>query len=130
MSKKICPKCKNKCESDDMFCMNCGAKLSPVAVAEHHSIPTETKSIEKKICPKCHNKIEAGDLFCMNCGYKVDSVTDVKPEIVSPDLTSKPEARESTEASGTLKIKLTEGINNEPLSPDIEQYFRNPGDLN
>ena len=47
-----CPKCKDKVDSDEMFCSNCGFRL-------------------KIECPKCQKINSYKDKFCKKCGNKL-----------------------------------------------------------
>ncbi len=55
---KPCPSCKAMCGADDVFCINCGARL-------------QQEAPQKKICPNCSRENKATAKFCIGCGTKL-----------------------------------------------------------
>ena len=53
VTRNRCEKCGNVCGEDDLYCINCGNKLTP-----------------EYLCSKCNSKVEKEDIFCNNCGER------------------------------------------------------------
>lgn len=58
---KICPKCNNICDKEDLFCNKCGCKFT---------IPEKE---QKLFCPQCGKEYTLEDDFCKNCGFELKS---------------------------------------------------------
>ena len=64
-NKFICPNCGNYCNIGDVFCMNCGVKLS-----------------HENVCPNCGAKVLDNDSFCGICGV---NLKNTQPNIQNPN---------------------------------------------
>lgn len=56
---KICPKCNNICDKEDLFCNKCGCKF------------TILEKEQKLLCPQCGKEYTLEDYFCKNCGFEL-----------------------------------------------------------
>lgn len=64
LGSRVCPKCGNVMQPDDMFCRACGAKVD----TPNAGTPTPVSS---GVCPKCKAPLAEGQAFCVRCGSKV-----------------------------------------------------------
>jgi class 3 adenylate cyclase/tetratricopeptide (TPR) repeat protein len=62
----ICPKCQTENPEENMFCRECGTKLS-------------------LSCPQCTAEVFASDKFCGKCGHKLDIPSEAPPKDVTFD---------------------------------------------
>lgn len=53
-----CPECGNRCDSEELFCMSCGAFLNGI----------ETGPKAGYTCDDCWTAIDPGEVFCPSCG--------------------------------------------------------------
>ncbi len=117
---KKCEKCGCVCGDNEMFCGNCGEKLTdsvpsdiPQAITSDtvSSINTNAYKV-KQICGHCGFVCEDGEMFCSNCGEKLNGQTTDKS---APTIKSE-----------TLKVPVTK--TNSESKPN--SAFHAPDDLN
>ncbi|MGH7775411.1 MAG: zinc-ribbon domain-containing protein, partial [Candidatus Binatia bacterium] len=61
-----CPRCQQENPPQAKFCLECGARLSP-------------------ICAKCSTELPAEAKFCLHCGQPVSAGLAVQPRFISPE---------------------------------------------
>lgn len=67
-----CRKCGAVLEEDQLFCVNCGAKVENEEEPVQVSSPVEQFEEEQLICPNCGKVVEEGIRFCTACGTKLE----------------------------------------------------------
>jgi len=80
-----CAKCGASLDTDDAFCVNCGAAVVGV---DGPATPQP-----ERICPTCNKTLTPDDVFCPACGGVIDA-PNPPPDAVSP------EAAASADAAG------------------------------
>lgn len=69
---EVCPKCGAPVEPDQVFCVNCGARLDEEeAETEVHIEASDTEEPQENTCPNCGAPVEEGQGFCIICGMKL-----------------------------------------------------------
>lgn len=67
-----CPSCKSSVSSDDKFCKNCGASISPKKEKE--------SGVYGYLCPICQTPNPKTVDYCVKCGHwLLDTITKAKP---------------------------------------------------
>ncbi len=71
-----CPECAQSVAGEDAFCENCGAQLTPTAVAApSETVAEATIAVVAAPCLECGGSV-ADDGFCSVCGKKAPSARD------------------------------------------------------
>ncbi|UCG90619.1 MAG: zinc ribbon domain-containing protein [Candidatus Heimdallarchaeota archaeon] len=78
-SAKKCHRCNSESKPGDVFCVNCGAKLT----GRDYGVSTITTPASAKNCQSCGQHIIPGSRFCKHCGAKIEQ--EVKPHKYFPD---------------------------------------------
>lgn len=65
---KKCHRCNVPSQPGDVYCANCGAKLS----GRDYGVSTITTPATSKKCLSCNNPITSGSRFCKYCGAKIE----------------------------------------------------------
>ncbi len=76
---KKCHRCNSFSKPGDVFCVNCGAKLT----GRDYGVSTVTTPASAKNCQSCGQHIIPGSRFCKHCGAKIEQET--KPHKYFPD---------------------------------------------
>lgn len=65
----VCPKCGAPVEPDQVFCVNCGARLD--TEMEKEEVETSQEAEAGSVCPRCGAPVESGQSFCVVCGNRL-----------------------------------------------------------
>lgn len=68
VTKNKCHRCNFVYKPGDVYCTNCGGKIT----GRDYGVSTITTPSTSKNCKSCGNHIQPGSRFCKNCGAKVE----------------------------------------------------------
>ena len=79
-SGRVCARCGAPLEEDQLFCINCGAKVEemaePVQQETGNAVQEEYRQPEpvqnKILCPNCGKEVKPGQKFCTSCGTPIE----------------------------------------------------------
>ncbi len=114
---KICPKCGEINDDEDVFCLSCGYHFQEMT--EPETVISDEPS--GRICPVCGTMNDPDDTFCLNCGARFEAEPADKP---AEDTKNPAVENVSTEAE-----PLMQSINEEETAEDeIEEKTDAPED--